>query len=210
MKLSYTNHIYHKRQHGLLIAGSMLCAVVLVLMVSKSALAEDPFGPATPPPQDFTQNSYDMAFDQKNWKRPQGVFSWIAMARGYQTPWDSHGRPGWLTDDAYVEPVDPGVSTFTPDTQEIFIVFEGQPLDAPGQFAAAWHPIVDGKPVGEEPLGKDVIELEMNQRYGYFIISPSDERWKPGQYLVTIYYGSPGQALHATNIIGTMTFTISL
>ena len=57
-------------------------------------------------------------------------------------------------------------------------------------------------------VGKDIIELEMNQRYGYFLISKPAEGWKKGKYLVKIYYGSPGQDLHATNIIGTMEFTI--
>ena len=149
-----------------------------------------------------------LAFDQVNWKRPQGVFSWITLARGYNIPWDSFGRQGWMSDDAYVEPVDPGVTEFSPDTQEIFIVFEGQPLDAPGQFAAAWYPMAEGKLQGEEPLGKDVLELEMNQRYGYFILSPSNQKWEIGNYLVTVYYGSPGQELHDTNIVGTLEFTI--
>lgn len=149
-----------------------------------------------------------LALDQKNWNRPQSVFSWIAMARGYETPWDTVGRQGWMTSDAYVKPVDPGVSEFSSNTQEIYIVFEGQPLDAPGQFAAAWHEIVDGK-VSPEPMGKDVIELDMNQKYGYFVMRPSQGTWKKGKYLVKLYYGSPGQDLHAINVIGTMTFTIT-
>ncbi|RMH37176.1 MAG: hypothetical protein D6690_03730 [Nitrospirae bacterium] len=150
-----------------------------------------------------------MALDQTNWKRPQSVFTWIAMARGYETPWDTVGRPGWMTDDAYVRPIDPGVSEFTPDTEEIYIVFEGQPLDAPGQFAAAWFEIGEDGTVAPEPIGQDVIELEMNQRYGYFIITPPAEGWKQGRYLVKIYYGSPGQRLHAANVVGTMEFTIT-
>jgi hypothetical protein len=113
-----------------------------------------------------------------------------------------------MTDDAYVEPVDPGVTEFSPDTPEIFIVFEGQPLDAPGQFAAAWYPLAEGKVLGDKPLGKDVLELEMNQRYGYFILSPQNQKWEIGRYLVKVYYGSPGQDLHDTNIVGTLEFTI--
>lgn len=169
------------------------------------AYADDPFRSRTP----HDPNQQSMALDQVNWKRPQSVFSWIAMARGYETPWDTVGRPGWMTDDAYVKPVDPGVSEFTPDTEAIYIVFEGQPLDAPGQFAAAWFEIGEGGEVAPEPIGKDVIELEMNQRYGYFIITPPAEGWKPGRYLVKIYYGSPGQELHAANVVGTMQFTIT-
>ena len=186
----------------------MSCIVFMAITLGQNALAGDPFGKAKSP-KILIEEPTNIAFDQVNWKRPQGVFTWITMARGYKTPWDSHGRPGWLTDDAYVEPVDPGVSTFPPDTTEIYIVFEGQPLDAPGQFAAAWYPFVDGKKIGDEPLGKDVIELEMNQRYAYFIISPRENQWKPSTYLVEIYYGSPGQDLHAINVVGTMEFTIT-
>ena len=185
---------------------SILAFCLLSVTCGSVSWAGDPFGSST-----FTENLQapkEMAFDQVNWNRPQGVFSWITMARGYETPWDSLGRPGWMTTDAYVKPVDPGISEFPADTETIYIVFEGQPLDAPGQFAAAWHKMEDGKLTSITPVGKDIIELEMNQRYGYFLISKPAEGWKKGKYLVKIYYGSPGQDLHATNIIGTMEFTI--
>jgi len=177
-------------------------------LISSVSWADDPFGNSTRAPDNHNAPK-DMAFDQVNWKRPQGVFSWITMARGYDTPWDSLGRPGWMTTgDAYVEPVDPGVSEFSSDTQIFYIVFEAQPLDAPGQFAAAWFDLNDGQVASNAPIGKDVIELEMNQRSGYFQISKPTDGWKPGKYQVKIFYGSPGQELHAANVIGTMEFTI--
>ncbi|GJL61282.1 MAG: hypothetical protein NPIRA03_41390 [Nitrospirales bacterium] len=183
-------------------------AFTLLFLVSNVSWADDPFGSSTlAPNKDDTMR--EMAFDQVNWKRPQGVFTWITMATGYDTPWDSLGRPGWMTTgDAYVEPVNPGVSEFPLDTQQFYIVFEAQPLDAPGQFAAAWFRMNDGQVTSNTPVGKDVIELEMNQRSGYFLISKPEEGWKPGKYQVKIFYGSPGQALHAVNVIGTMEFTI--
>jgi len=171
--------------------------------------AGDPFTGSQSRPSQYGEIE-NQALDQMHWDRPQSVFTWIAMAHGYQTPWDTVGRPGWMNSDAYLKPVDPGVSVFPPDTPEIFIVFEAQPLDAPGQFAAAWFPLKNGKPVSDEPLGKDYIELEMNQKSGYFILSPIGEKWKKGDYLVKIYYGAPGQHyLHAINMLGTMKFTIS-
>ncbi len=185
----------------------MLIGIVVIVSFPGTLQAGDPFEK----PKDETmevEEQKGLAFDQVNWKRPQGVFSWITMARGYNIPWDSFGRQGWLTQDAYVEPVDPGVTEFSPDTPEIFIVFEGQPLDAPGQFAAAWYLKAGGKVPGKKPLGKDVLELEMNQRYGYFILSPQNTKWEVGRYLVEVYYGSPGQELHDTNIVGTLEFTI--
>jgi hypothetical protein len=183
-------------------------AFAFLFLISSVSWADDPFGNPTQTPN-TNNTAKDMAFDQVNWKRPQGVFTWITMARGYDTPWDSLGRPGWMTTgDAYVEPVDPGVSEFSLDTQMFYIVFEGQPLDAPGQFAAAWFEMNDGQVTSNTPIGKDVIELEMNQRSGYFQISKPADGWKPGKYQVKIYYGSPGQDLHAVNVIGTMEFTI--
>ena len=184
-------------------------SVLLMCLLSSPSWANDPFGNSTPT---FNNNTLeDIAFDQVNWNRVQGVFSWITMARGYDdTPWNSsEGRPGWMTmEDAYVKPIDPGVSEFPANTEIFYIVFEGQPLDAPAQFAAAWFEMKDGKVDSNTPVDKDVIELEMNQRYGYFEIYQPEEGWKPGNYQVKIFYGSPGQELHAINVIGTMQFSI--
>jgi hypothetical protein len=184
-------------------------SIVLIGLLSSPSWANDPFGNSTLPPDNNAPK--EMAFDQVDWNRVQGVFSWITMAQGYSdTPWDSSsGRPGWMTiEDAYVKPIDPGVSEFSSDTEIFYIVFEGQPLDAPAQFAAAWFEMKDGKVESNTPVDKDVIELDMNQRFGYFEIYQPEEGWKPGNYQVKIFYGSPGQALHDINIIGTMQFTI--
>lgn len=181
--------------------------MLLISLLCSPTWASDPFGNTTQTPDNNAPK--EMAFDQVDWNKPQGVFSWITMARGYETPWESIGRPGWMTiEDAYVKPVDPGISEFSADTNLFYIVFEGQPLDAPGQFAAAWFAMADGKAETGPPIGKDVIELEMNQRFGYFEIFAPKDGWTPGPYLVKIYYGSPGQELHGANIIGTMQFTI--
>ena len=179
-------------------------------LFSSLSWAGDPFGNTSQTPK--PNSPRDLAFDQVNWNRIQGVFSWITMARGFSdTPWDSsEGRPGWRTmEDAYVRPIDPGVSEFPVETETFYIVFEGQPLDAPAQFAAAWFEMKDGEIASDTPVDKDVIELDMNQRFGYFEIYRPEEGWTPGNYLVKIYYGSPGQDLHAINVVGTMQFTIN-
>jgi len=207
MKPAVSNSIYIRMDIGMVKYSVMLLGIIIILSGAGNVQAGDPFEKPMSQSIEFDQGE-GLAFDQVNWNRPQGVFSWITMARGYEIPWDSFGRQGWMTQDAYVEPVDPGVTTFSPDTPEIFIVFEGQPLDAPGQFAAAWYPMVEGKVLGDKPLGKDVLELEMNQRYGYFILSPQKKKWEVGTYIVMVYYGSPGQNLHDTNIVGTLEFTI--
>ncbi len=183
--------------------------IALIALLSVPCWASDPFGKSILTPNNNAP--IDMAFDQENWNRVQGVFSWITMARGFSdTPWDSSsGRPGWMTmEDAYVKPIDPGVSEFSSDTETFYIVFEGQPLDAPAQFAAAWYEMKDRKVESTTPVDKDVIELDMNQRFGYFEIYAPEKGWQPGDYLVKIFYGSPGQDLHDVNVIGTMKFTI--
>ena len=150
-----------------------------------------------------------LALDQKNWKRPQSSFSWVAMARDIRLPWDSHGRQGWLTDDAYVEPVDPGVSEFSPDTEIFYIVFEVGALDAPSQFRAAWYYMADGKNHEPEYSGTDALFLEMNEKAGYLEIYRPDEGWQKGQYLLKIFFESPGQETFEGNVVGTMLFTIT-
>ncbi len=184
--------------------------IFILVLFGSPCWADDPFGNSTLTPNNNSPK--EIAFDQVNWKRVQGIFSWITMARGFSdTAWNSsEGRPGWRTmEDAYVKPIDPGVSEFPADTDIFYIVFEGQPLDAPAQFAAAWFEMKDGKVESNTPVDKDVIELEMNQRFGYFEIYQPEKGWKPGDYLVKIFYGSPGQDLHAVNVIGTMQFTIT-
>lgn len=183
--------------------------IILSSLSSSPCLASDPFGNTSQSP--VYQSSNEIPFDQVDWNRAQGIFSWITMSRGFSdTPWESsEGRPGWRTmEDAYVKPVEPGISEFSAATDTFYIVFEGQPLDAPAQFAAAWFEMKDGKVTSNIPVDKDVIELDMNQRFGYFEIYQPEDGWKPGNYLVKIYYGSPGQDLHLINVIGTMQFTI--
>ncbi len=150
-----------------------------------------------------------MALDQKNWKRPQSSFNWVAMARGIKTPWDSFGRQGWMTDDAYVEPIDPGVSEFSPDTEIFYIVFEVGGLDAPSQFRAAWYFMPDGKTPEKNHSGTDALFLEMNEKAGYLEIFRPEDGWKKGQYLLKLFFESPGQELYEGNLIGTMVFTIT-
>ena len=150
-----------------------------------------------------------LALDQKNWKRPQSSFNWVAMARDIKVPWDSHGRQGWLTDDAYVEPVDPGASEFSPDTEIFYIVFEVGALDAPSQFRAAWYYMPDGKTHELNHSGTDALFLEMNEKAGYLEVYRPDNGWQNGQYLLKIFFESPGQELYEGNVVGTMLFTIT-
>ena len=150
-----------------------------------------------------------MALDQENWQRPQSAFKWIAMARDIKVPWDTFGRQGWMTDDAYVEPVDPGVSEFSADTDIFYLVFAVSALDAPSQYRAAWFHMPDGKTPSEELTGTDALFMEMNEKAGYLEIFQPEGGWKKGKYLVKLYFESPGQELYDPNVIGTMAFTIT-
>ena len=147
------------------------------------------------------------ALDQKNWKRPQSMFSWITLACHWEVPGDSYGRPGWFTSSRIV-PVKPGVSRFPPSQSAVYVVFEIPSLDAPMQMNADWYTLgSDGKPSGDA-LGKDAQYLDMNEGYGYLEIRAPKGGWKPGEYLVKIYISSPGQQIHALSQVGTMQFTI--
>jgi len=150
-----------------------------------------------------------MALDQENWQRPQSAFKWIAMARDIKVPWDTFGRQGWMTDDAYVEPVDPGASEFPADTDIFYLVFAVSALDAPSQYRAAWFHMPDGKTPSEELTGTDALFMEMNEKAGYLEIYRPEDGWKKGKYLVKLYFESPGQDLYDPNVIGTMEFTIT-
>ncbi len=150
-----------------------------------------------------------MALDQENWQRPQSAFKWIAMARDIKVPWDTFGRQGWMTDDAYVEPVDPGASKFPADTDIFYLVFSVSALDAPSQYRAAWFHMPDGKTPSEELTGTDALFMEMNEKAGYLEIYRPENGWKQGKYLVKLYFESPGQDLYDPNVIGTMEFTIT-
>lgn len=150
-----------------------------------------------------------LALDQTNWQTPQSAFKWIAMARDITTPWDSFGRQGWMTDDAYVQPVDPGVSEFSADTEIFYLVFEVSALDAPSQYRAAWYHVPDGETPAAQLTGTDALFMEMNEKSGYLEIFKPEGGWKTGKYLLKLYFESPGQELYEPNAIGTMTFTIT-
>ncbi|MCZ6800114.1 MAG: hypothetical protein O7F12_06460 [Nitrospirae bacterium] len=150
-----------------------------------------------------------LPIDQTNWTKPQSSYNWIAMAREVDTPWESYGRSGWLTDDAYVIPVDPGVSEFPKDTEIFYIVFAISPLDAPSQYRAAWYYLPDGKTRADEPDGTDALMLEMNEKSGYLEVFQPEGGWKVGQYLLRLFFESPGQELYDPNVVGTMKFTIT-
>lgn len=194
----------------------LLSLIILGGMVSLIGSAFGQSGPGFVPKeanreagQPSAKHGRIMALDQKNWKRPQSSFNWVAMARDIQTPWDSYGRQGWMTDDAYVEPVDPGASEFTLDTDLFYIVFSVSGMDAPSQFRAAWYFMPDGKTPDPEHSGTDALFLEMNEKAGYLEVYRPEDGWKKGKYLLRIFYESPGQELYDGNIVGTMLFTIT-
>ena len=191
-----------------LVVGLMMANVIVV-----GALAQDDFvpKPATNLHDDSggTGKLDGLALDQKNWRMPQSSFKWIAMATGINTSWDSFGRQGWLTDDAYVEPVNPGISEFSPDTEKFYLVFAVSALDAPSQYRAAWYYMSDGKSYDNEVIGTDALMLEMNEKAGYLEVYKPKEGWKKGKYFIKLFFESPGQELYEAQVVGTMKFTIT-
>ena len=58
-----------------------LALIFFVGLLSHPSWASDPFGNSTLTPSHNSPRG--IAFDQVNWNRIQGVFSWITMARGF-------------------------------------------------------------------------------------------------------------------------------
>lgn len=209
-KIMYTK--YSKLFHYLILSS-------LILLIGIGAMMGQAIGQGAPEfvPKEATRESAGqsvsgqrvMPLDQKNWKQPQSSFNWVAMARDIKVPWDSFGRQGWMTDDAYVEPVDPGKSEFPQDTDLFYIVFSVPGMDAPSQFRAAWYYMPDGKTPEEAHSGTDALFLEMNEKAGYLEIFRPEGGWKKGEYLLRLFYESPGQELYDGNVVGTMVFTIT-
>lgn len=192
--------------------GGCMMMIMWGAMITPGFAESDPFsGKVTAPKVEVTQGLEGQALplDQTNWTKPQSAFLWIAMARDYKTSWDSFGRQGWMTDDAYFLPVDPGVSEFTPDTEVFYIVFAAAALDAPSQYRAAWYYMPDGKTREAEMAGTDALTLDMNEKSGYLEIYRPPGGWKKGKYLIRLFFESPGQELYDPNVVGTMEFTIT-
>ncbi len=146
--------------------------------------------------------------DQENWRRPQGMFKWIAMACGWEVPEDNLGRPGWHGNPT-ISPKVPAVSVFPLDTRAIYIVYEIPPLDAPMQMNADWFSLDEQGRATGKPIGADAQFLDMNEAYGFFEVFSPEAGWNTGDYLVKIYISSPGQQVHALSQVGTMQFTIN-
>ena len=198
-----------KRSLNVLTGSVLLLALVMPSIAAGQETSFTPKAAVIESEGSVTAETELMALDQENWQQPQSAFKWIAMARDIKVPWDTFGRQGWMTDDAYVEPVDPGVSKFSPDTEIFYLVFAVSALDAPSQYRAAWFHMPDGQIPSKELTGTDALTMEMNEKAGYLEIYRPEGGWKKGKYLVKLYFESPGQDLYDPNVIGTMAFTIT-
>lgn len=152
--------------------------------------------------------THSPSFDEQEKGIPQSLFTWITMAKGFEVEWDTFGRKGWYTQDPRLKAIEPG-SMFTPEVPAIYIIFEMAPLEDPAQFAVQWYLEQSSGQLNENSLGKDVLEVPGHERYGYFELKRSGERWAVGNYLAKIYITPLGQQpFHAVNQVGTMRFTV--
>jgi hypothetical protein len=151
------------------------------------------------------------SFDKQQRGIPQSIFVSIQMAKGYEVEWDSFGRKGWYTQDPRLKPIEPGTTVFPPDTHAVYVVFEVAPLEDPAQFSAQWFLMDEAGKVGDQAVGKDVLEVPGHERYGFLELKkPADRDWAKGQYLVKLFITPLGQQpFHAVNQVGTMQFTIT-
>jgi hypothetical protein len=165
-------------------------------------------------PKEQRETQYDQiespAMDEQKRGRPQSIFIWIHMAKGYEVEWDSFGRQGWYTQDPRLKPIEPGTTMFAPETPAVYIVFEVAPLEDPAQFGAQWFLQDENGKVAETPLGKDILEVPGHSRWGFLELKAPSDGWPKGTYLVRIFITPLGQqAFHAVNQVGTMHFTVT-
>ena len=195
------------------IPGILLASVTLVLFLTVMAT-----GPGEArellPQKEQAETEYDPmlapSMDEQKRGRPQSIFVWIQMAKGYEVEWDSFGRQGWYTQDPRLKPIEPGTTVFPPDAAAVYIVFEVAPLEDPAQFSAQWYLVDENGKTSEMPVGKDRLEVPGHERYGFLELKKPSAGWKPGDYVVKIYITPLGQqAFHAVNQVGTMRFKIT-
>src|SRR5206468_12277731 len=196
------------RRIGTEVLVRVLAGLSVVVCVWQEVEARDLF---TPKEQATTEAdpTQSPSFDEQKKGIPQSLFTWIKMAKGYEVEWDSFGRKGWYTQDPRLKPVDPGTTSFQPDTDAVYIVFEVAPQEDPLQFGAQWYLVDENGTVGESPVGRDALAAPGHERYGFLELKKPREGWKKGTYLVKIYVTPQGQQpYHAANQVGTMRFTI--
>jgi hypothetical protein len=190
---------------------SALSLLVLTLVIS--AGASEGRDLLAPKEQQKTEvdSTTGPSFDKQQRGIPQSIFVSIQMAKGYEVEWDSFGRKGWYTQDPRLKPIDPGTTVFAPDAHAVYVVFEVAPLEDPAQFSAQWFLMDEDGKVGEQPVGKDVLEVPGHERYGFLELKkPADRDWTKGRYLVKLFITPLGQQpFHAVNQVGTMQFTIA-
>ncbi len=147
-------------------------------------------------------------FDDQENGIPQSLFTWIKMAKAFDVEWDTFGRKGWYTQDPRLTPIEPR-SVFTPETSNIYIIFEVAPLEDPAQFGVQWYREEPHSRVHERQMGKDVLEVPGHERYGYLEMTRSGDRWMVGDYIAKIFIAPIGQQpFHVGNQVGTMRFRI--
>jgi hypothetical protein len=108
-----------------------------------------------------------------------------------------------------LKPVEPGTTSFPPDTEAVYIVFEVAPQEDPLQFGAQWYLENENGKVGDTPIGRDALAAPGHERYGFLELKKPQDGWQKGGYLVKLYVTPQGQQpYHAVNQVGTMRFKI--
>lgn len=197
------------REIGLVVLFGVLSPITSgFTTLSIDALAKELMTPKEQAITEFEQTMTPSLDDQKRGV-PQSIFIWIKMAKGYEVEWDSFGRKGWYTQDPRLNPIEPGTTVFSPETEAVYIVFEVAPQEDPLQFGAQWY-LTDGTGSLVEPVvGRDALAAPGHERYGFLELRKPAGGWKQGVYLVKVYVTPQGQQpYHSANQVGTMRFTI--
>ena len=195
------------RMKGMQLLASVLACLSIIVSAWQTVEARDPFAPKEQATTEIDPTQ-SPSFDEQKKDIPQSLFTWIKMAKGYETEWDTFGRKGWYTQDPRMKPVEPG-SVFHRNIPAIYIVFESAPLEDPAQFSAQWFQEGEKGILSSVPLGKDTLEVPGHERYGFLELKKPGDAWNVGTYLVKLFITPLGQqSFHAANQVGTMRFTI--
>jgi hypothetical protein len=170
----------------------VLCGLAIPL----AQAAELPItkNPPIPDFQNRPQDAVPYDFDAP----PQGLFTSITTAEGFEE------ELGFRRTHEIV-PVKP-TDRFRPDTQAVFIVFHlHQHYQGFQIFGRCFPEAV----AGLDPtviVGQDVMHIALEDESGYLMLSPQQDRWKPGRYRVEIHVG---EEINEMSLMGTMRFTIA-
>lgn len=128
---------------------------------------------------------------------PRGFFTIITFAHGYKEFTDA------FQTDRY-RPDRPS-STFQPDVEAIYLVFEILPRENPAHILGQWYLDEGGGRAAEKLVFEEGVYLQTSQDSGFLVLPRPKEGWVLGNYKVKIHVG---EKVTEASQLGTLRFKI--